>query len=65
MEISKHILDEAKSMLINNVVLPAEIKGAPGFFLAAHEDSTIHAFGAVEHEGLFYKIGTKKTAKAG
>ena len=64
MEISKHIIDEAKSMLANNVTLPAEIKGAPGFFLAAHEDSTIHAFGSVEHNGIFYKIGAKRTAKA-
>jgi hypothetical protein len=63
MEISKHITEEAESMLANNVALPAEIKGAPGFFLATHEDSTIQSFGSVEHNGLFYKIGSQRTAK--
>jgi len=65
MEISKHIIKEAKAMLFNNVALPAEIKGAPGFFLAAHEDSSIRAFGSVEHSGTFYKIGAPKTTKIG
>ena len=64
MEISQHILEEAKDMLAQGMVLPAEIKSAPGFFLAAHEDSSIHAFDAVEQNGIFYKIGPKKMAKA-
>ncbi len=63
MEISKHILDEAKDMLVQSIALPAEIRSAPGFFLAAHEDSSIHAFGAVDQGGIFYKIGPKKQAK--
>jgi hypothetical protein len=63
MEISQHIIDEAKSMLYKGVTLPAEIAGAPGFFLAAHEDSSIHAFGAVEQNGIFYKIGAQKPTK--
>lgn len=65
MEISKQIIQEAEAMLADKVALPAEIKGAPGFFLATHEDSSIHAFGSAEHNGVFFKIGTKKTAKAG
>jgi len=63
MEIAQHIYDEAKSMLDKGVTLPAEIAGAPGFFLAVHEDSSIHAFGAVEQNGIFYKIGAKKAQK--
>jgi hypothetical protein len=63
MEIAKHIIEEAKSLLVQGVALPAQIKGAPEFFLATHEDGSVHAFGSVEHNGIFYKIGAKKPTK--
>ena len=60
MEIARHIVDESKIMLNNSTILPAEIKCAPGFFLALHNDKSVHAFSSVEVAGIFYKIGVLK-----
>ncbi len=60
MEISIHIIEQAKALLLSKVELPVEIKGAPGFFLSVNNDDTIHAFGFVEVEGIYFKIGVLK-----
>ncbi len=59
MEISKHILDEAKEILQKGDSLPAQITSAPSFYVAEKDDDTVHAFGAVRHDGATYKVGTK------
>ncbi len=63
MELAKNIVEEARSLLKNGVELPAEIPSAPGFYLATHEDSSVHAFDAIENDGLFYKVGPQKNQK--
>ena len=62
MELNKNLTEKALSTLRfeGDSVLPKQIGDTP-FFIAEADDATILAHGAVEHEGMEYKIGTKKT----
>lgn len=60
MEISKHIIAEAKKILQGGGVLPCQITSAPHFYVAESSDKSIRAFGVVEHEDKQYKVGTKR-----
>jgi len=61
-EISPHILDEARTILSReDVELPAQIKSGPAFYVAEGTDDTILAFGAIEHNGKVFKIGSMRS----
>jgi hypothetical protein len=59
--ISKHILEEAHIILSQDgVELPAQIKCAPVFYVAEGTDNSVMAFGAINHNGKTFKIGTMR-----
>jgi len=60
MRISDHILTEAKKLLTEGMMLPAQITSAPHFYVAEPTDQKIHAFTVVKHGDKNYKIGTLK-----
>lgn len=60
MELTNEIKEQAKILIQQGAALPAQIKVAPHFYVAQHEDSSIRAFGSVEVDGAFFKIGTMK-----
>ena len=64
MNISPHILDEAKTLLGSReqkgLKLPVQLESASEFYLAESKDETVLAFTAFEVEGVEYKIGVRK-----
>ncbi len=61
MEISDHIIEEAKKILSQeDTSLPIQLATAKEFYLAASGDETILAFGSFFDNGIEYKIGVKK-----
>lgn len=59
-EISQIIINEAKKMVEDKAALPVQVPNFPSYYVANHEDSTVQSHGAVEVDGIFYKIGTLK-----
>ncbi len=60
MEISQYIVDEAKEVLLEHLMLPMQLQSAPEFYLALASDKTVKAFyGFKGDDGEEYKIGTR------
>ena len=62
LEISKHIIDEAKELLNQKVTLPQQITSAPSFYVAEASDKSVHAVSRLVFEGKTYKIGALKNS---
>jgi len=61
LEISEHILAEAKELVQNNPdSLPMQITSAPLFYVAKQDDGSIQAFDILRVNHVTYKIGAKK-----
>lgn len=59
MELSKHVLVEARNLLSEGGQLPKKLESAPLFYLAEAQDTEVLAFSTINQDGKVYKIGTK------
>jgi hypothetical protein len=60
-ELAPYLLKAANDILCEQGIdgLPKQLAGSP-FWLAAAQDKSVMAFGALEFDGHVYKIGTKR-----